>query len=217
MVTLSVSAAALLAVFAGGWLAVALWATLRGRRTAVLASAQRRDMARLAGLLASGPAVPMVVRRDGTIEAGERLAAMLGLKSLPRRFAELVGENGAFLPDEAAMLQQRLAEASRGGGVAMLVLRPAASSRILRFEIAPAPSGFGSNAAVMWVVDVTEQEQRADAHAAEAERQAAALDALSGLIEVAPFPIWHRGPDLKLALVNSAYVAAVEGRDAAQV
>src|SRR5688572_14302061 len=73
MVTLSASAAALLAVFAGGWLAVALWATLRGRRTADLASSQRRDMARLAGLLASGPAVPLVVRRDGTLEGGERL------------------------------------------------------------------------------------------------------------------------------------------------
>ena len=57
MVTLSASAAALLAVFAGGWLAVALWATLRGRRTAVLATSQRRDIARLDGLLASGPAV----------------------------------------------------------------------------------------------------------------------------------------------------------------
>ncbi|HEY0324949.1 MAG TPA: histidine kinase, partial [Allosphingosinicella sp.] len=217
MVTLSASAAALLAVFAGGWLAVALWATLRGRRTADLASSQRRDMARLAGLLASGPAVPLVVRRDGTLEGGERLAALLGLKSLPRRFAELVAEGGAFAPEEAGLLSQRLAEASRGGGTAMLVLRPAASTRILRFEISPAPSGFGSNAAVMWVVDVTEQEERADAHAAEAERQAAALAALSALIEVAPFPIWHRGPDLRLALVNSAYVEAVEGREAAQV
>ena len=218
MVTLSASAAALLAVFAGGWLAVALWATLRGRRTAVLASAQRRDMARLSGLLASGPAVPLVVRRDGTLEGGgDRLAALLGIESLPRRFAELVGERGAFDKDDATMLSQRLAEAARGGGVAVLVLRPAAGSRILRFEIAPAPAGFGSNAAVMWVVDVTEQERRADAHAAEAERQAAALQALSGLIEVAPFPIWHRGPDLRLALVNSAYVSAVEGREAVQV
>ena len=217
MVTLSASAAALLAVFAGGWLAVALWATLRGRRTAVLATSQRRDIARLGGLLASGPAVPLVVRRDGALEGGERLPAMLGLASLPRRFAELTGESGAFEPADAALLSQRLGEASRGGAAAVLVLRPARGSRILRFEVSPAPAGFGSNAAVMWVVDVTDQERRADAHASEAERQAAALQALSGLIEVAPFPIWHRGPDLRLALVNSAYVAAVEGRDAVQV
>ena len=204
-------------IFCGCWLAVALWATLRGRRTALLAATRRRDLARMTALLGSGPAVPLVVRRDGSLEGGERLAALLGLAALPERFAELVEQSGAFAAEEAALLSQRLAEASRGGGHAVLVLRPSSSSRILRFEIAPAPSGFGSNAAVIWVVDVSEQEQRADAHAAEAERQAAALAALSGLIEVAPFPIWHRGPDLKLALVNSAYVAAVEGRDAAQV
>ena len=29
--------------------------------------------------------------------------------------------------------------------------------------------------------------------------------------------MWYRGPDLKLGLVNSAFVAAVEGRDAADV
>src|SRR5262249_22458813 len=36
-------------------------------------------------------------------------------------------------------------------------------------------------------------------------------------IEAAPFPMWYRGPDLKLGLVNSAFVEAVEGRDAADV
>jgi signal transduction histidine kinase len=40
---------------------------------------------------------------------------------------------------------------------------------------------------------------------------------LSALIEAAPFPMWHRGPDLRLAMVNSAYVAAVEGDDAMAV
>ncbi|MEO5972157.1 MAG: PAS-domain containing protein, partial [Sphingomicrobium sp.] len=33
----------------------------------------------------------------------------------------------------------------------------------------------------------------------------------------APFPMWYRGPDLSLGLVNSAFVEAVEGRDAADV
>jgi signal transduction histidine kinase len=40
---------------------------------------------------------------------------------------------------------------------------------------------------------------------------------LSGLIEAAPFPIWHRGPDLALAMVNSAYVEAVEAEGALAV
>ena len=45
----------------------------------------------------------------------------------------------------------------------------------------------------------------------------AALDALTHLIEAAPFPMWYRGPDLRLGLVNSAFVAAVQARDAADV
>ena len=40
---------------------------------------------------------------------------------------------------------------------------------------------------------------------------------LTHLIESAPFPMWYRGPDLSLGLVNAAFVAAVEGRDAAEV
>jgi signal transduction histidine kinase len=45
----------------------------------------------------------------------------------------------------------------------------------------------------------------------------AALNSLTHLIEAAPFPMWYRGPDLKLGLVNSAFVQAVEGRDAQDV
>ena len=44
-----------------------------------------------------------------------------------------------------------------------------------------------------------------------------ALNSLTHLIEAAPFPMWYRGPDLKLGLVNSSFVDAVEGRDAADV
>jgi len=44
-----------------------------------------------------------------------------------------------------------------------------------------------------------------------------ALEALAGLVEAAPFPMWHRTPDLRLSLVNSAYVRAVDGADAREV
>ena len=40
---------------------------------------------------------------------------------------------------------------------------------------------------------------------------------MTGTVEAAPFPMWHRGPDLKLTMVNGAYVAAVEGEGAAAV
>ncbi|PND69897.1 hypothetical protein, partial [Escherichia coli] len=39
----------------------------------------------------------------------------------------------------------------------------------------------------------------------------------TGLIEAAPMPMWYRGPDLRLAMVNTAYVQGVEGNAAADV
>jgi signal transduction histidine kinase len=69
----------------------------------------------------------------------------------------------------------------------------------------------------LWFVDVTEAEEARAALAARLERRSAALDALSGLLEAAPFPMWHRGPDLRLAMVNGAYVRAVEAEDAGDV
>jgi signal transduction histidine kinase len=44
-----------------------------------------------------------------------------------------------------------------------------------------------------------------------------ALSSLTHLIEAAPFPMWFRGPDLKLGLVNSSFVHAVEANDASEV
>ncbi|HZG44774.1 MAG TPA: ATP-binding protein, partial [Allosphingosinicella sp.] len=75
----------------------------------------------------------------------------------------------------------------------------------------------GRATALLWLLDVTVEEQRAAAAGAEAERRSQALEALTALIEAAPFPIWYRGPDLKLAMVNSAYVAAVEAESGAGV
>lgn len=217
MLILDAPAAAALALFTGGWLMVAWWAAVRGRRRSLEAAAQERALARLEALLASGPAAALMVRRDGTLEGPERVAAMLGLAALPGSLAELTAPGGAFGADETALLIARVHEAARSGGSAALVLRPERSPRILRFDIAPAPAGFGSGAAVVWLLDVTDQEERAAAHAAEADGTAAALEALSGLIEAAPFPIWYRGGDLSLGMVNGAYVQAVEGANAAAV
>src|SRR3546814_5313480 len=46
---------------------------------------------------------------------------------------------------------------------------------------------------------------------------AQALESLAGVIEAAPMPMWHRNPDLRLSLVNSAYVHSVDAKDAAEV
>ncbi len=66
------------------WTAAAAWmivrASMRTRRAKVLHKSLRR-MQRMMDL---APAVPLLVRVDGRIEAPERLARWLGLDTMPR-------------------------------------------------------------------------------------------------------------------------------------
>src|SRR6185436_10977107 len=130
--------------------------------------------------------------------------------------ARLVRRGGAVSLEAAAELGRLVAEAAAGGRVGTIV-RPAGSARIFRIDAGPAPAGFAERSALLWFVDVTAAEEDAARLSDQLERRSEALDALTGLIEAAPFPMWHRGPDLKLVMVNGAYVEAVEGRDAAAV
>ncbi len=70
---------------------------------------------------------------------------------------------------------------------------------------------------VLWVFDATDSEAEIARLGEERAEALDAFDALTGLIEAAPLPMWYRGPDLRLAMVNSAYVEAVEAPDAADV
>jgi signal transduction histidine kinase len=207
---------ALAAILAGGWLAAALWASVRARRIASSAQGVLDDNLRFAALLQAGPAMPLIVAADGTIGGADRLAGTLGLAALPPRWMGLFGEAAPFAPGEAAELGRLVADAAAGGRFSITV-RPAGASRILRIDGGPAPAGFAARSVLLWFIDVTEAEERAAALSARLDRRSAALEALSSLIEAAPFPMWHRGPDLRLAMVNGAYVAAVEGEDAAFV
>ncbi len=216
MPALSSSLIAIVALVSGAWLALAVWAARRGARRAAQADAVIGDNRRMAALLQAGPAMPLVIAPDGAISGPDRLAGALGLDSLPPRWMALFGEAAPFRADEAAALGRHVSEAASGGRFSLSV-RPAGSARIFRIDGGPAPAGFAERSALLWFVDVTEAEEQAAALAARLERRSAALDALSGLIEAAPFPMWHRGPDLQLAMVNGAYVEAVEGGDAPSV
>jgi signal transduction histidine kinase len=98
-----------------------------------------------------------------------------------------------------------------------LAVRALGSARIFQIRGGPAPPPLAGGAVLLWFVDSTRSEERNATLQEQAGRLAAALDALSGLIEAAPFPMWHRGPDLRIAMVNGAYVEAVEAEDAAAV
>ena len=160
--------------------------------------------------------MPLIVYRDGHVEGSDRLAAKLGFDLLPERWKDIL-QSGVFAADQVAELEKMIAEASAAGASGSMTLRAGETHSIFRVECAPAANALARGAALLWFVDVTETEQQRAELEQRLERRSAALQALSGLIELAPFPIWHRGPDLTLAMVNSAYVAAVEAEDAATV
>ena len=207
MLTLSLQALALIAFVCGAWLALGAWATLRAVGRVRAAAAQVRQAGEGQILLDAAPALPLLVLRGGTLQGSERLAGWLGLPTLPDRLDGLHG-------GEWDELRAEVGRAAATGASFALSLRPPGSSRAFHVRGGPAPARWRDGTVLAWFVDMTGNEDEAAALRARVERLAGALDALSGLIEAAPFPMWYRGPDLRLAMVNSAYVAAVEAESA---
>jgi signal transduction histidine kinase len=213
MLTLTPLAAAAVALVCGGWLAVALWTTLHGLRRSRAASGRRAEIDGCEALLAASPASPMIVRRDGRLQGPELTGRMLGLDALPDGLPGLTRLSG----DDLARLTEAVAQCAASASAFALQVRPEGSVRVLELRGGPAPAPWPDRTVLVWLYDFTEAAGEIAGLDERAKRLAAALDALSGLIEAAPFPMWHRGPDLRLAMVNGAYVDAVEAEDAASV
>ncbi|MBV8687888.1 MAG: PAS-domain containing protein [Alphaproteobacteria bacterium] len=214
MPSLTPAALALVALFCGGWLAAALWATLRGVARSRAAVAQTREVARLEALLAASPALPLIARRDGSLQGPSATAQMLGLEALP---ATLQGLTASLPEAELDALSSAVAACAASGAPFTLELRPMRSVRVVELRGGAAPHPWAEGDVLAWLQDATDTADRLAASEQRAQRLSGALDSLSGLIEAAPFPMWHRGPDLRLAMVNSAYVEAVEADDAGAV
>lgn len=212
--TVMILAGAVLAL----WLAAGIWAMATGLRMRRQSLFQREQADRLAGLLQSAPAIPVLVRGDGHIEAPVRLANWLGRESVPAFVSELTGEEGGLDPEGREGLAADILSAQRGARSFTRPVRAEGSSRTLLVRGAPAgPELANMGAVILWIFDATESQQRIGELEGEGALLRNALEALSGLIEAAPLPMWHRSRDLDLVLVNSAYVKAVEAASAADV
>ena len=200
------------------WLGAAAWALLTGLGLRRRASEAEARSGRLQALLSSAPAVIIIVQPDGSLDATDRLADWLGLPQQPRTLIELAQGERGLDSDDLARLQRDVDSARTAARPFTRVVRPLHSTRTLNVRGGPAPTGVAEpGAAIVYLFDATEIRTEMARLSEEAERHAKAFDALSGLIEASPIPMWHRGPDLRLTLVNSAYVQAVEGESAADV
>lgn len=200
------------------WLVLAAWALVRGigmQRRAAVANGQT---SRLASLVEVAPQVPVILRADWRLEAGGRLGTWLGLSRTPASFDELKGvDEGLDAPAHEA-LRQAVLGAQRGAKPFTLVLRPIGGARELLVQGMAAPPAVGGPGSVLlWISDTTEIRTTLAALKRERDEAVDAFAALSGLIEAAPFPMWFRDRDARLALVNDAYVLAIEADSAAAV
>jgi signal transduction histidine kinase len=216
--TLSPTLLFALGLFAALWLLAGLWAVGRGiamqRRSAFVASQTER----LASLVDASPYLPVVVRGDWRIEASERLGRWLGLDRGPRNFDELRGLDSGIDQAGHEELRQAIIGAQRGAKPFHLSLRPQGSKRTIVIHGAAAPTAVGGPGSVLlWLSDATDGQHALAQALGERDQAMAAFEALSGLIEAAPFPMWFRDTGLHLALVNQAYVRAVEAKSAAAV
>nr|WP_301287292.1 PAS domain-containing sensor histidine kinase [Sphingobium sp. OAS761] len=211
-------AAIIFGLVLAAWLTAALWALASGQRMRREGMQAQGGLNRLAVLLASAPAVPVVLHPDGRLEAADRLAKWLGKPRVPSFASELTAADGGLEPDDAATLAVEIASAQRAGKNFTLPVRGLNSSRLLLVRGAPAGPELAANGGViLWIFDATESQTEIRALSAQVAQLREALEALAGLVEAAPFPMWHRTPDLRLSLINSAYVRAVDAADAREV
>jgi signal transduction histidine kinase len=168
-----------------------------------------------ATLLEHSPARPLVVRPDGRIECDALLLRELGLVGTPKTLAELAGKDCGIIAEDLEALAADIAAARASAGRVARRVAVNGSSRVLEVRGGAAPAGEAAGTLLLWLFDMSRGEEERARLAVRLRQTEAALNSLTQLIEAAPFPMWYRGPDLRLGLVNSAFVHAVEARDAA--
>ena len=210
-------AAAAIIVIASLWVAIAAALAILAARRLRAAQAVLGVSQTMRSLLDSSPARPVMVYPDGRVEVDDQLARHLGLTGEPTTLYDLAGEAHGFVRSDLELLEADFASVRLGGVPIRRQLRLAGRDEVVELRATLAPPPAKSGALLLWLFDISDAEAERASLARRLTQAEGALDALSHLIESAPFPMWYRGPDLSLGLVNAAFVAAVEGRDAADV
>jgi signal transduction histidine kinase/PAS domain-containing protein len=205
--------AALALLWVGLGIALSLVASRRLRIASQVLNAARSN----ATLLEIAPARPLLVRHDGQVDIDPQLVRELGLSSPPRRVDDLGRDDRGILADDLSTLISGIDAARASALPVSAKVRLASSSRVFDVRGGPAPAPAPPGTLLLWFFDMSAGEEERARLSLRLRQSEAALNSLTHLIEAAPFPMWYRGPDLKLGLVNSAFVQAVEGHDAQDV
>ena len=215
---ISPTALALLGLLLAAWTVGAIWLVLGSLQRARSARNARAMLKRLTRMIDDAPAIPLLVRGDGRIEGPERLAAWLGLDKLPGYLSELAGEGRGLERAELEQLIEAVRKTQKTAAPFRMVVTPRGSQKslALRGQLAD-PVIASGGAALVWWFDFSESQGELGRLRADAARARDDFAALVGLIEAAPMPMWFRGQDTRLKLVNLAYVEAVGAASANDV
>jgi signal transduction histidine kinase len=199
------------------WVVVAAVMMLVATRRIARANALVGSARSVAALLKTVPARPLVVHGDGRVETDSLLQRDLGLPAIPATLEDLATEHGGIEQADLVVLKADIRASAIGGTSLARQVRIVGSERVVEVRGGIAPPSYGAGAVLLWLFDTTSSESERIKLTNQLHLTESALDALTHLIESAPFPMWYRGPDMSLGLVNSAFVAAVEASDAAEV
>jgi signal transduction histidine kinase len=200
-----------IALLLAAWTIAAAVLVLRTGAQARRGKALQTSLKRMQHLLDAAPAIPLLVRVDGRIEAPERLARWLGLSTLPKYLSELEGgRDGGLSKAQVEKLWAKVRLTQKSAAPFSMTLTPPGSQRSLALHGALAdPQVSPGGAAIVWVFDFTSSEAEMVRLRQSAANARADFAALIGLIEAAPAPMWFRDPAMRLRLVNKAYIEAV--------
>ena len=204
-------------ILAAFWVAIAALLLIMAIRRTARANAILASARSTAALLRAAPARPLLVHRDGRVEIDSHLQRELGLAAEPERLDQLAAQDVGIHAEDLEALKADIAAAAIGGPPVERQVRVAGSDRVLEIRGGLAAQPWSPGTLLLWLFDTSGAEAERRKLVAQLGQTELALDSLTHLIESAPFPMWYRGPDLSLGLVNSAFVAAVEARDAAEV
>lgn len=200
-----------IALLLAAWSVAAVVMIIRANGKARRSQSLKSSLTRMQHMLDSAPAIPLLVKVDGRIEAPDRLARWLGLSEVPRYLSELAGAEGeGFSKQQVEELGENVRLTQKSAAPFEMVVTAPGSKRSLALHGALAdPQVSPGGAAIVWVFDFTASEGELIRLRSAAQSAKADFTALIGLIEAAPMPMWFRDADMRLRLVNQAYVEAV--------
>ncbi|MGB3807409.1 MAG: PAS-domain containing protein [Erythrobacter sp.] len=204
-----------IALILAGWTIASIWVIVRANAKVRRHRAMQTSLVRMQRMFDMAPAIPLSVRVDGRIEGPSRLANWLGLNALPAYLSELyTGEVGGLSREQVEQLSNEVRATQRSARPFELVLTPPGAKRSLAFfGMLADPQISPGGAVIVWVFDFTRSETELSQLRSETARVRTDFAALVGLIDAAPMPMWFRDADMRLRLVNNAFVAAVGAED----